>query len=187
MALSKAQEYFASIAPKYMQMFMRDFDCHPEDAAAVFGNAAYESLGFTKLQEIKPVVPGSKGGYGWFQWTGPRRRAFEAYCKRNSLEPSDPESNYKFLFVELTTTEKNALPALKAASGLNEKVIAFEKTFERAGVKAYAKRFEWAQFALSLLDDTVVIPDPITEPAPSKPLWQLLVELVLIILGLKKP
>lgn len=180
------KENFAEVAPKYMELFQKDFNCTKLDAAAVFGNAGYESLGFTKLQEIRPVVPGSKGGYGWFQWTGPRRRAFEAYCKRNGLEPSAPDSNYKFLFVELVTTEKRALPALKAAEGLEAKVKIFEEKFERAGVKNYPERNKWAQFALSLLDGSeVTVPDPV--PAPSKPLWQILIELVLMIIGLKKP
>lgn len=180
------KENFASIAPKYMERFIADFDCDKLDAAAVFGNAGYESLGFTKLQEIKPRVPGSKGGFGWFQWTGPRRREFEAYCKRNSFDMSDPESNYKFLFVELTGPEKKAIPALKSVPSLREKVIAFEKSFERAGVKAYEKRVEWAHYALSLLDGSeVVVPDPV--PAPKKPFWWILVELVLMIVGLKKP
>ena len=132
---------------------MRDFDLTPLDAAAVFGNAGYESLGFTELQEIKPVVRGSRGGYGWFQWTGPRRIAFEQYCKRNGYKPESHDANYKFLFTELTGPEKKALPALRAAPTLRDKVIAFEETFERSGVKAYDKRYEWAMFALTLLED----------------------------------
>lgn len=145
------QENFSSIAPKYMVQFMNDFECNDLDASAVFGNAGYESLGFTKLQEIKPVVKGSRGGYGWFQWTGPRRKEFEAYCKRNNLDISSNDANYKFLFVELTTTEKNAIPKLKAAKTLEDKVKAFEEAFERAGVKRYPERTKWAKIAYEAL------------------------------------
>ena len=53
-----------------MARLMADFDCTAEDAAAVFGNAGHESAGLEKLQEIRPTVPGSRGGWGWFQWTG---------------------------------------------------------------------------------------------------------------------
>lgn len=162
-------ENFSSIAPKYMVQFMNDFDCNDLDASAVFGNAGYESLGFTKLQEIKPVVKGSRGGYGWFQWTGPRRKAFEAYCKRNDLDPSSNDANYKFLFVELTTTEKHALPKLKAAKTLGDKVIAFEESFERAGVKRYPERIKWAQIAFDALQilnakPTVTTTTPVGTP-----------------------
>lgn len=37
-----------------------------------------ERGGFTLLQEQKPTVAGSKGSFGWYQWTGPRRRAYFA-------------------------------------------------------------------------------------------------------------
>lgn len=144
--MTKAQSNFKAVAPKYMQKLIDDFQLTVLDASAVFGNAGYESNGFTNLQEIKPIG-GGRGGYGWFQWTGPRRREFEAYCKRNNLDPSNNESNYKFLFVELTTTEKNSIPKLKSASTLKDKVVAFEESFERAGVKRYDERLKWAEIA----------------------------------------
>lgn len=62
-------------------------------AAAIIGNAGHESGGFKDLQEKKPLVKGSRGGYGIMQWTGPRRREYEDYCDRNNLDPSDMESN----------------------------------------------------------------------------------------------
>lgn len=160
---------FSNVAPTYMRMLIEDFGVTVEEAAAVFGNAGYESLGFTKLQEIKPVVKGSRGGYGWFQWTGPRRRAFEAYCKKNGFDPSSNDANYKFLFVELTTTEKRSLDKLKAASGLDNKVIAFEDAFERAGVKRYPERVKWARIALEAYKDTQATPiAPTPTEAPTE-------------------
>lgn len=139
---------FTDKAVKYMPLLMKDFSLSDEDAAAIFGNAGAETEGFKYFQEIKPVVPGSAGGFGWFQWTGPRRRAFEAYCVRNNLDPRSDEANYAFLFVELSGSEKKAIPALKAAVGLRAKTEAFERSFERAGVKAYDKRYNYAKIAL---------------------------------------
>lgn len=158
------QENFTKVAPKYMLQFMEDFQCSDLDAAAVFGNAGYESLGFTKLQEIKPVVKGSRGGFGWFQWTGPRRKAFEAYCERNSLDPKTDDANYKFLFVELTTTEKRSIDKLKSVATLGDKVIAFEESFERAGVKRYPERIKWANIALEALHAETTVPVIVTTP-----------------------
>lgn len=147
--MANSHQVFAEKAPKYMSKLMKDFSFSVLDAAAIMGNCGYESNGTTTLQEIKPVVPGSRGGFGWFQWTGPRRVAFEAYCKRNGLSPKDDEANYRFLFVELTGSEKRAVAKTKAATGLEAKVRVFEETFERAGVKNYAARNQWARRALA--------------------------------------
>jgi hypothetical protein len=164
-----AEAHFRAVAPHYMRLFMEDFDASELDAAAVFGNAGYESLGFTKLQEMKPVVKGSRGGWGWFQWTASRRVAFEAYCKRNDLDPASDEANYKFLFVELIGSEKGAIAKLKAADTLESKVKAFELAFERAGVKAYDKRTAWARIALEALRDAPEPKAPIPDlPAPEQ-------------------
>lgn len=152
-----------------MRRFMADFDCSELDAAAVFGNAGHESLGFTALQEIKPTVTGSRGGYGWFQWTGPRRRAFEAYCKRNNLQPASEKANYGFLFVELHGDEAGAMPATKRAKSLKDKVIAFEAGYERAGVKHYDSRLKWANIALEAFraEDGKIPDPPDIEPIPN--------------------
>src|SRR5690606_15608355 len=105
-------ETFRAKAPGVMQLLMSDFGLNDQSAAAIVGNLGHESNGFATLQEIKPVVKGSRGGWGWAQWTGPRRKEFEAYCKRNSLDPASDKANYGFLFVELTSTEAKALPAV---------------------------------------------------------------------------
>ncbi len=178
------QENFKSVAPKYMSLFMKDFDATLEDAAAVFGNAGYESLGFTKLQEIKPVVKGSRGGYGWFQWTGPRRKQFEAYCAKHGKDPSSNDSNYDFLFVELTSTEKHVLPKLKATSSLASKVETFEDAFERAGVKRYPERVKWAKLAVEAYREANVppveeVPTEPTLPPTSDPWWVILIKFIL--------
>lgn len=169
-------ELFRAKVPALMKRFMRDFDCTPEDAAAVFGNAGHESGGFRLMQELRPTVAGSAGGYGWFQWTGPRRRNFEAYCKRNNLQPASDDANYKFLWIELHGDEAGAIPKLKAARTLNDKVVAFELGFERAGVKHYPSRQEYARIALQAYNaakDKLPPPPDISPPvkttAPAKP------------------
>ena len=144
-------ELFREIAPIYMQKLMDDFDMSVLDAAAVFGNLGHESNGFEDMQEISPRA--GRGGYGWAQWTGPRRVAFEQYAKRNGLKLSDPGTNYSWLFVELRGPEKNAVKKVKAARSLDTKVVAFEKAFERAGVKHYESRKKWARIALSTYGD----------------------------------
>jgi len=127
-----------------------DFSLSAQDANAIIGNLAHETGGFEHFQEKNPTVAGSRGGFGWAQWTGSRRRAFEAYCSRNDLDPYSDKANYGWLWVELTGPEKKAIPAVKKAKGLPAKVKAFEKSFERAGTKHYASRIKWAERSLKV-------------------------------------
>lgn len=159
---SKAEQLFALKAPWIMELLMRDFALDLDSAAAILGNLGHECGGFTLMQEQKPVVKGSAGGYGWPQWTGPRRRAFEAYCSRNNLDPKEDRANYGWLFVELSTTEKAAIPAVRKATTLAGKVKAFELAFERAGVKHYDSRNAWAARAIAAYK---AAPQPIELPA----------------------
>lgn len=171
-----AIDTFRAKAPGVMDLLMADFGLNDISAAAILGNLGHECRGFTALQELNPVVKGSRGGWGWAQWTGPRRREFEAYCKRNNLDPASDKANYAFLFVELETTERAAIAALKAANGLDAKVEAFERTFLRAGVKHYPSRKEWARKALEAHQASKKakpapqpVPKPKPAPQPTKP------------------
>lgn len=166
---------FRQKALTIMRNLRRDFTLTIEDAAAIVGNLGHESAGFAKLQEIKPTIAGSRGGYGWAQWTGPRRRAFETWCKNVGLQPSSDEANYGFLSVELRGSEKAAIPATKKAVGLEAKVIAFEMNFERAGAKHYPSRIAYARDALAAYGKASIIqavrPDsaPPVQPPPVAP------------------
>jgi hypothetical protein len=146
---TKAETNFRSIVPDAIVTLIRLIPAWGvEDAAAAFGNAGHESLGFTKLQEMKPTVKGSRGGYGWFQWTGPRRRAFEAYCKAEGLDATTPTANISFLAHELETSERATVAKVHAAVGLEAKTKAFEMAFERPGIAHTDKRLQWAKIAL---------------------------------------
>src|SRR4051812_41185095 len=112
---------FRQKAPGIMALLMQDFALDVESAAAILGNLGHESGGFRFLQEKTPMVAGSAGGYGWAQWTGPRRRAYEAYCARNNLDPAGDKANYGWLFVELKGSESAAISAVKDAVGLENK------------------------------------------------------------------
>lgn len=141
---------FARIAPPWMDLLMKDFPMLGIlDACAVFGNAGHECNGFTTLQEVKPVVPGSRGGWGWMQWTGPRRRAFEAYAARHGYDLRAAETNYKWLFIELMGPEgERVIPRMVAAKTLPEKTRVFSDTFLRPGIPHMTSRVEWANRAL---------------------------------------
>ncbi len=139
---------FDRLAPLLMAELMREFRLTDWQAAAVAGNGGAESGGFDVLQERRPTVAGSRGGYGFFQWTGPRRVAFEAWSRARDLDPASYEANVGFLIHELRTSEAAGLAALRRASTLEEATIGFERAYERAGVKAHPQRVRWARRAL---------------------------------------
>lgn len=139
-------EKFNRDAPWIMDQLMADFGLTVNAAAGIVGNAGHESGGFELLQEIKPRA--GRGGYGWFQWTGPRRVAFEKFLSDNNLSATDREANYAFLKFELQTTEKRSLTAMAGVEDtIRDQTIAFENAFERSGVKNYPSRLAYAQQA----------------------------------------
>ena len=75
---------FQSKSPGIMIKLMSDFDLDVDASAAVLGNLGHESGGFLLMQEQKPLK-GGRGGYGWAQWTGPRRRQFEQWAHEHNL------------------------------------------------------------------------------------------------------
>jgi hypothetical protein len=154
---------FRAMAPRIMRDLIRDFDIRPRAAAAVLGNIGHECNGFRTMQEVKPVVPGSRGGYGWNQWTGPRRRAFEAWAKARGLKLDSYEANYGFMAHELRTAENAALRVLRGDHPLEKLVELFERAYLRAGVIHLDGRLRYARWAVEAFDAE-------TRPANPKPL-----------------
>jgi TP901 family phage tail tape measure protein len=141
---------FAAKAPGVMSDLMRDFGLTKEQAAGIVANLGHESAGFTAYQEGKPLVPGSRGGAGWAQWTGPRRRQFEAWAAAKGLDPRSDAANYGFLKHELNGSHAGALAAVRRENSAQGAMVAFENTFERAGVKNWASRQGYLNKALGL-------------------------------------
>ena len=75
---------FISKAPGIMKTLMDEFSLKDFQAAGILGNIGTECNGFKNLREIGQ--PEGRGGYGWCQWTGPRRRAFLSWCEKNSFD-----------------------------------------------------------------------------------------------------
>jgi hypothetical protein len=138
---------FSQAAPRIMETLIRTLGIGKDDAAAILGNLGHETGGFQHLQELRPTA--GRGGYGIAQWTGPRRVAFERWAAARGLSQDSLEANTGFLLHELQTTEAQSLVALRNAGSLWDKTVAFETAFERAGIKAHASRYKWAQRALS--------------------------------------
>lgn len=144
---SGAGAAFSSTAAEYMPRLMSDFGLTEEQAAGIIGNLGHESAGMQAgIQEYGKAA--GTGGLGWAQWTGVRRRAFENFLAENGMSSSDPEANYAFLKHELQTTEAGALEKLRSAKTAGDATLIFEKAYERAGVKAYDQRIDYANKGL---------------------------------------
>lgn len=132
----------------------QDIGCTWVQAAGVTGNLGYESAGFTKLQEITPHVHGSRGGYGWAQWTGPRRVAFEMWAKGNGLSPETDEANYTFLIRELRTSYRSFTAKLLDCATLRQACTLTHRLYETpadvldGSYRSGRERLKWAEIAL---------------------------------------
>lgn len=135
------------IGNRLMRDLMADFGFSREQAAGVVGNLDHESDGFKGLQEYNPIIPGSRGGYGYAQWTGPRRREFEAWAAKNGhSDLSTYDANYGFLKYEMTQTwEKRAVDRVKQTNSVEDAAKVFQDTFLRPGIPHTQSRIQRAR------------------------------------------
>jgi hypothetical protein len=147
---TRGTETFLAKAPDILAKLIADFGLKDFQAAGLLGNIGEECDGFREMQEKKPLIPGSKGGLGWAQWTGPRRTQFEAFCNSGGLSPFADAANYAFLKQELQSSQAMSLAALQKAASIGKAVRVFEATFERAraGLEHFDRRDQWADLAL---------------------------------------
>src|SRR4030081_1910210 len=68
-------------------------------AGAIVGNLGGES-GLKVVNELHPLVRGSRGGWSWGQWTGKRRDGMDRFCTENGLDVAGDEAAYRWLVAE---------------------------------------------------------------------------------------
>jgi hypothetical protein len=139
---------FVERAPVIMRNLIRDFpqlkDFH---AAGVLGNIGRETGGFRLMQEVRPKK--GRGGLGWLQWTGDRRKKFEAFCVPPIPGTETNEGNYAFMRQEMNGAERPAFDAFAATTNLASATAVFMSRYERPGVLALEERQDWARKALT--------------------------------------
>lgn len=143
---------------------------NPIHAAAIVGNLGGES-GLEAINERHPIVPGSRGGWSWAQWTADRRDNFEDYVHTHGLALDSDQAAYEFLVKELTGTEKHALDQTKKTTALEAAVYTFEVLFERPSDPqgGLPSRVAFAKRALAAAGHQVFVPAKpavVTLPAP---------------------
>lgn len=130
---------------------VQDLGISKEKAAAIVGNFMHESGDFQHMQEISPTS--GRGGYGWAQWTGPRRKNFESFVADRGLDINSDEANYQFFLHEIRNDpyEKQRFEEWKNTDyeTIAAETAAFEDAYERAGVKHHGSRIQRAEAALT--------------------------------------
>lgn len=83
------------------------------------------------VNEVAPLVPGSRGGFGLAQWTGPRRKALEAFAAERGMPVSDPGVQMDFLMTELQGPEAAAWAKISGTQNAGEAGAAIVNSFLR--------------------------------------------------------
>ena len=107
----------------------RGMPSHVADAFIV--NFQDESGLNSGINEANPIVEGSRGGFGFYQLTGPRRTAYEAFAKKRGVRPSDEDAQLDWLMMELKGSEKKAGNAIYKTSNTSDAAVAIVNQFLR--------------------------------------------------------
>jgi hypothetical protein len=83
------------------------------------------------INEANPIVPGSRGGFGLYQLTGPRRKAYEAYAAEKGVDPANTDAQLDFLMTELQGPEKAAAQKILSAPDTGTAAQAIVSNFLR--------------------------------------------------------
>lgn len=138
-------------------------------AQGMVANMIAESGLRTDINEIAPVVEGSRGGYGLNQWTGPRRRQFEAFASDRGVSPSDLNTQLDFTVWELANTEKAAGNALRSASDPIEAARIYSEQFLRPGIPNMDKRLSEAARLAGVQPSNALAPQGQPQGQPMQP------------------
>lgn len=118
----------------------------PEVAAiGIAANWGAESGFDPGINERNPVVPGSRGGFGGLQWTGPRRRQLEAFAQSRGVPVNDEEMQLDFLVWEMRNSEAQNAGDTLGADTPEEAAFQFMDDFLRPGVANGDHRMDLAR------------------------------------------
>ena len=113
-------------------------------AQGIVANMKAESNLQPGINEISPVVPGSRGGFGLNQWTGPRRVAYEQFAAERGAPLDDLQTQLDFTMYELKGPEKAAYTALQGVQDPLEAARIYSERFLRPGIPNMDKRLGYA-------------------------------------------
>lgn len=92
------------------------------------------------INEAAPLVPGSRGGFGLYQLTGPRRTAYEQYAAQQGVDPANVDAQLDFMMSELHGPEASAYRSIMAAPDTGSAAAAIVNEFLRPAETHRARR-----------------------------------------------
>lgn len=92
------------------------------------------------INEANPTVPGSRGGFGLYQLTGPRRRGYEAFAAQRGVPAADVDAQLDYLMYELQGPEGAAARRILAAQDTPSAAIAIVQDFLRPAAEHQRSR-----------------------------------------------
>lgn len=121
-----------------------------EQAAGIVGNLHHETGGFEFMDEIDPIVPGSKGGTGYAMWTAGRRKDFENWAEAQGLDTRDHEANFGYLVHEIQNTKEfRNYNKFEAATTAEEAARLVSDNYLRPGIPHLDKRLALANWYMT--------------------------------------
>ena len=112
----------------------------PHIADAFIMNFQDESGLNPGINEANPTVAGSRGGYGLYQLTGPRRRQYEAFASQKGVPLDSVDAQLDFMMQELQGSESNAAKDIFAAKDTGTAAAAIVNKFLRPAEAHRASR-----------------------------------------------
>lgn len=128
------------------------------------------------INEAAPIVPGSRGGFGLYQLTGPRRIAYEQFASQRGVNPADPNAQLDFLDYEMRGPESRAAKSILSTSNPQEAAVAIARDFLRPAsehLKNRVARYSGADVAADTMaalgkGGGAVTPDQIAQAAQAQ-------------------
>ncbi|MGH7195722.1 MAG: phage tail tip lysozyme [Candidatus Saccharimonadales bacterium] len=127
--------------PKDAYKFFVQNGYTPAQAAGIVGNLMQESGGGVSPTAHTPGNP----AYGIAQWQDARLVAMRTFVQGEGKNPSGLSGQLDYLLHELNGSESAAAQAVKATSTPKAAAVAFEQSYERAGIPEIQNRIANAQ------------------------------------------
>ena len=114
---------------------------YPEHVAQGFVMNMMDESGLNPgINEAAPIVPGSRGGFGLYQLTGPRRTAYEQFAAQRGVNPADAEAQLDFLDYELKGPESRAAKSILSTQNAQQAAVAIARDFLRPATEHLQNR-----------------------------------------------
>lgn len=126
------------------------------------------------INEASPTVPGSRGGYGLYQLTGPRRREYETFASQRGVDPANVDAQLDFLMTELQGSEAGAAKSILSAPDTGSAAAAIVNDFLRPAPEHRQQRANkylssGQDVQVASLDPSIGMPSPDqSQPMPQQ-------------------